>query len=462
MHNSVGVAPSCRASSHLHARRRNMTRPILLALLAIIGVGCTSVPDRIARLPKLRQSCLSFGMKVPYPIILLHGLGQKADVWHGPATEYFRKDLGLTYGGELAADRKGNIRRVIAGSGQADFFTVAFSNSSDSINAWRDELEACITEVRRTTGADRVILVGYSMGGLAARAYLCKRLTDHNVKRLITIGTPHLGSAMAKIWDVTTDLADCARNGSVLTKTPCELALSAVRKAQDDVPFDSWAVRDLRRPEDGGEYLRRLGKMAHPLDVEYISVIGKVDLVNNTLSKGAAQELVRKVLSVIGGSIDDIFDTGDGVVSARSQNMMNIEWFNLDASRRRTSRVVELASVHTHHLSTSSDVQRVALEEKPELRGVFLARDGDQAVLVVDFVDHIPGICEVSVSVGGSGSLLLKANPKDIRLCPQEDGIVARAVIPMDGLDVTAIAPYRMKITLTNSFGYKATTSLEW
>lgn len=439
-----------------------MTRSLLLTLVALVGIGCTSVPDRIARLPNLRQSCLSFDMKVPYPIILLHGLGQKADVWHGPATEYFRKDLGLTYGGELAADRKGNIRRVISGSGQADFFTVAFSNSADSVNAWRDELEACISEVRRTTGADRVILVGYSMGGLAARAYLCKRYTDHHVKRLITIGTPHLGSAMAKIWDVTTDLADCAQNGNVLTKTPCELALSAVRAAQDDVPFDSWAIRDLRRPEDGGDYLRRLGKMAHPLDVEYVSVIGKVDLVNNTLSKGAAQELVRKVLSVIGGSIDDIFDTGDGVVSARSQNMMNIEWFNLDPQRRRTSRVVELATVHTHHLSTSSDVQRVALEEKPELRGAFLARDAERAVLVVDFVDHIPSLCDVTVSVGGLTSMLLKSDPKNIRLCPGEDGIVARAIIPVDGLDVAASAPYRLKVTLTNSFGYKTTTSLEW
>lgn len=306
-----------------------MRRLSFLTLLIALSVGCSSVPDRIARLPDLREAHQPLAMKVPYPIILLHGLGQKADVWHGPATEYFRRDLGLNYGGELSADRKGTIRRVIAGSGQADFFSVAFSNPVDSVNAWRDELEACIAEVRRTTGADRVILVGYSMGGLAARAYLCKRLTDHHVKRLITIGTPHLGSAMAKIWDVTTSLAECARSGGVLTKKPCELALSAVRSAQDDVPFDSWAIRDLCRPEDGGEYLRRLGKLAHPLDVEYVSVIGKVDLVNNTLSAGTAQELIRKALSVIGGSVDEIFDTGDGVVSARSQNMTNIEWFKI-------------------------------------------------------------------------------------------------------------------------------------
>ncbi|MBU3678397.1 MAG: alpha/beta fold hydrolase [Candidatus Kapabacteria bacterium] len=440
-----------------------MRRPLpLLALLAFVIAGCTSLPERLARLPEYRQPSISASMKVPYPIILLHGLGQKADVWHGPATDYFRKDLGLTYGGELSADRKGNVRRVIAGSGQADFFSVAFSNSSDSINAWRDELDACITEVRRTTGANRVILVGYSMGGLAARAYLVKRFTDHHVKRLITIGTPHLGSAMAKIWNITTTLDDCARNGGILTRKPCELALSAVRSAQDDVPFTSAAIRDLRRPEDGGEYLRRLGASAHPLDVEYVSVIGKVDLVNNTLSKGAAQELVRKVLSVIGGSIDDIFDTGDGVVSAKSQNIMNIDWFDKDRSRRRAARVVELPSVHTSHLSTSSDVQRVALDEKPVYQGAYVARRGKVPVLVVDFVDHIPHLCTVTLDVSGESVERRTLKADEITLLAGDDGIYARTIIPIDSLDMGQQAPYTIRVTVTNTFGYTATGSVQW
>lgn len=439
-----------------------MNRPLRLLLLALVLNGCSSLPERIARLPQYRQTCLGVSMKVPYPIILLHGLGQKADVWHGPATQYFRRDLGLTYGGELASDHKGNIRRVIAGSGQADFYTVAFSNPVDSINAWRDELEACIGEVRRSTGADRVILVGYSMGGLAARAYLVKRYTDHHVKRLITIGTPHLGSAMARIWNVTRDLDECARNGNILLRKPCELALAAVRSAQDDVPFNSWAIRDLRRPEDGGEYLRRLGVSAHPLDVEYVSVIGKVDLVNNTLSKGSAQELLRKVLSVIGGSIDDLFDTGDGVVSARSQNIMNIDWFDKDRSRRRTARVVELPSVHTSHLNTSSDVQRVALDEKPVFKGAYVARLNDHPVLVVDFVDHIPLRCSVSVDVAGSTGMRLLSGGNDIQLLMGDDGIIARVILPLDTLDAGQQSPHRMKVTITNTFGYTATGSVEW
>ncbi len=439
-----------------------MRRLLSFYLIIFVIAGCSSLPERLARLQEYRQTCITASMKVPYPIILLHGLGQKADVWHGPATDYFRKDLGLTYGGELSSDRKGNVRRVIAGSGQADFFTVAFSNPVDSINAWRDELDACIAEVRRTTGADRVILVGYSMGGLAARAYLVKRYTDHHVKRLITIGTPHLGSAMARIWNVTRDLDECVRNGNIIVHKPCELALSAVRSAQDDVPFSSWAIRDLRRPEDGGEFLRRLGVSAHPLDVEYVSVIGKVDLVNNTLSKGAVQELLRRVMSVIGGSIDDLFDTGDGVVSARSQNIMNIDWFDKDRTRRRAARVIELPSVHTAHLNTSSDVQRMALDEKPVFKGAYVARQSGRAVLVVDYIDHIPQRCSVRVDVAGGSEVVLAGNISEQQMLMGDDGFFSRMIVPLDQLDVNQQSPYRMRVTITNTFGYTATGSIEW
>ena len=433
----------------------------LAVILALVVLGCSSAPSRLARLPEYRQDRPTVSMKVPYPIILLHGLGQKADVWHGKATNYFRRDLGLAYGGELGVDRDGNVRRVIAGSGQADFFTVAFSNPIDSINAWRDELERCIAEVRRTTGADKVILVGYSMGGLAARAYLVKRFTDHHVKRLITIGTPHLGSAIAKVWNVSNTLRECIKDSSILTQKPCELALAAITSAQSDVPFDSWAIRDLRRPEDGGDYLRRLSKSAHPLDVEYVSVIGKVDLVNNTISKGTLQELVRKALSVIGGSADDFFDTGDGVVSARSQNIMNIEWFEKEKSRRRTARVVELPSVHTSQLDASTDVQRVVLDEKPVYQGAYVARRGSSPVLVVDFVDHIPSTCTVTAEVAGT-SIRLASVSEAIQLIPGDDGIHARAVLPLEELDITNEAPYRIRVTITNTFGYTASASLDW
>ena len=54
-----------------------------------------------------------------------------------------------------------------------------------------------IDEVLAATGAHQLVVVGHSMGGLVARAYL----RTHGVAkviRLITLGTPHSGSELAK------------------------------------------------------------------------------------------------------------------------------------------------------------------------------------------------------------------------------------------------------------------------
>ena len=45
-------------------------------------------------------------------------------------------------------------------------------------------------------GAERVVLVCHSMGGLVARAYL-RRFGSAHVERLVTLGTPHHGSVLA-------------------------------------------------------------------------------------------------------------------------------------------------------------------------------------------------------------------------------------------------------------------------
>jgi hypothetical protein len=68
-------------------------------------------------------------------------------------------------------------------------------------------LKRCVETVLRVTGAKKVILVGHSMGGLCAREYLQRRVNGvpkwwiepnsadgHKVAKLVTIGTPHLGS----------------------------------------------------------------------------------------------------------------------------------------------------------------------------------------------------------------------------------------------------------------------------
>ncbi|PHV37495.1 triacylglycerol lipase [Janthinobacterium sp. BJB304] len=60
------------------------------------------------------------------------------------------------------------------------------------------QVEQAIEALCARTGSDRVIIVAHSMGGLVARAWL-RRYGAARVARIITIGTPHHGTALANL-----------------------------------------------------------------------------------------------------------------------------------------------------------------------------------------------------------------------------------------------------------------------
>jgi triacylglycerol lipase len=74
-----------------------------------------------------------------------------------------------------------------------------------SIDAMADSLAAQIEAVCAATGASRLSLVAHSMGGLVCRAYLRAR-GNARVARLVTIASPHHGTAIARLG-----LGTCAR-----------------------------------------------------------------------------------------------------------------------------------------------------------------------------------------------------------------------------------------------------------
>jgi pimeloyl-ACP methyl ester carboxylesterase len=91
----------------------------------------------------------------------------------------------------------GPLVRALERRGVAPILTPNFSSAFATIEQFVDQLAAYIDEVVRATGEPQVILVCHSMGGLAARAYLCAHGTAR-VKKLVTIASPHNGTVHAR------------------------------------------------------------------------------------------------------------------------------------------------------------------------------------------------------------------------------------------------------------------------
>lgn len=75
--------------------------------------------------------------------------------------------------------------------------TISLEPIHASIDSYVDSVARRVDDILAATRAPRLILVGHSMGGLVARAYLRKHGAAKTM-RLITLGTPHLGSELAR------------------------------------------------------------------------------------------------------------------------------------------------------------------------------------------------------------------------------------------------------------------------
>jgi triacylglycerol lipase len=106
------------------------------------------------------------------PLVLVHGYGCSRGVWWW-------------------------LRRRLEAAGHT-VASVSLAPPYTSIGKLVPQLARRIEEVRRATGADKVVLVAHSMGGLVCRSYLA-RYGSESVERLVTLASPHGGSELARI-----------------------------------------------------------------------------------------------------------------------------------------------------------------------------------------------------------------------------------------------------------------------
>ncbi len=77
------------------------------------------------------------------------------------------------------------------------FMAISLEPVLGPIDLYVSRIEAAVAQMERATRHAPVI-VAHSMGGLAVRAWLRDRAADRRVHSVITIGTPHAGTLMAR------------------------------------------------------------------------------------------------------------------------------------------------------------------------------------------------------------------------------------------------------------------------
>jgi pimeloyl-ACP methyl ester carboxylesterase len=164
----------------------------------------------------------------PYPIIFIHGLSGTGSSWN-PFGVHINQNANFSWGGELefclenynfstpqdACQIPSDILSFIPSSlPVADYYRIEFDcywdgTCNNNNSEWLLSNQAAITKqgyalgiaidkVLNATGKNKIILVGHSMGGLAAREYVQNSShwigNSHRVAKLVTSGTPHGGS----------------------------------------------------------------------------------------------------------------------------------------------------------------------------------------------------------------------------------------------------------------------------
>lgn len=271
--------------------------------------------------------------KFTYPIVFIHGWTDNDETWddfNDEADAYY----GWSYGGPLdyclnpdgdQSTSDGYIVDWVSESilDPGDYYRVNFDISADGdLYVGNDNIPfnddysnqsaivkqgwAVSDAVRRVlelTGAEKVILVGHSMGGLAAREYLQNPENwqadgQHHVAKLLTVGTPNGGSNLSG------------------------LNLGGLFNGLDEF---SEAVRDLRWKNivfsgnylDGG--VESNLSVYYNNDVDCNGVVG--DLIIGLNEKTSPSDLDYACIVGVGNNFPSL--SGDGVVTAARADLNN-------------------------------------------------------------------------------------------------------------------------------------------
>ncbi|AEA27467.1 alpha/beta hydrolase fold protein [Pseudonocardia dioxanivorans CB1190] len=196
--------------------------------------------------PRMRSLVVSDVAAAGTPIILVHGIMDNRSVFSVFGRALRRRGFGRVHAvnyGVLTGDLRDAAR----------------------------ELRRAVEDVRASTGAEKVHIVGHSLGGMIARYYVQRMGGDEAVDTLVTLGSPHTGTATAYL--MPTPLARQLRPGSeVLTElagpaSRCRTRFLVVWSRLDEMVVPQGNAR-LTHPDLWVEELelRDVGHLSLPID----------------------------------------------------------------------------------------------------------------------------------------------------------------------------------------------------
>ena len=200
--------------------------------LIFTGSGCASSSGSSLDKEYI-QNGMSQGYVLPsYPVVFVPGLGYTGKFWEDSQMFKELRHLGWKDRGVIKVSRDSQDPSHIILKPEkvqpGHIYTMTFSSTQLPIVEQGKELAAVIEAVKNANSTDHVILVGHSMGGLAAREYLQSPYFKNDVAGFVSVGVPHQGSNFE------------------LKKIELVIVPKVIQNLVWDVDVKSAAVRDLR------------------------------------------------------------------------------------------------------------------------------------------------------------------------------------------------------------------------
>lgn len=195
------------------------------------------------------------------------------------------------------------LRRALRRRGFGRVCTMNYSVFTSDVRTAAKELGERIEELCRVTGYDQIHVIGHSMGGVISRYYVQRLGGDSRVHTLVTMGSPHGGTELARLLplpltrqlrpdsDVVAELREPApgcRTRFVAIWSDLDQLMLPLEGARIDHP--DLTVRNVRVPDVGHMSLPVNGRVVR----EVVATLAKLDHDGRTVAGGVTSLAERR------------------------------------------------------------------------------------------------------------------------------------------------------------------------